>query len=158
MAGTDLTPRDSSVIIPLTGEAIDLAAAGTDDLADAIDHIRDLESQLRAAKRQLADEAIRRMDNDELKWTITGQDWQLSAPSPGRVEWDAEAVAAVLARLVIDGDLPREAAERAVVAVPKVKIAGLNALLKKPEIARELEGCSKPSEAPRNVSVKRLRP
>lgn len=158
MAGTDLTPRDSSVIIPLTGEAIDLAAAGTDDLADAIDRIRDLESQLRAAKRQLADEAIRRMDNDELKWTITGQDWQLSAPSPGRVEWDAEAVAAVLARLVIDGDLPREAAERAVVAVPKVKIAGLSALLKKPEIVRALEGCSKPSEAPRNVSVKRLRP
>lgn len=155
MPGTDIA-RQSLVIIPLTGEAVDLAAATTDDLADAIDRVRDLESQLRAAKRMLADEAIARMDNDELKWTIAGRDWQISAPSPGRVEWDAEAVAAVLARLVVNGDLPREAAERAVVAVPKVKVAGLNALLKKPEIARELEGCAKPSEAPRNVSIKRL--
>ena len=155
MPGTDLTRPAGVVVIPLTGEAVDLPAASTDDLADAIDRIRGLEGELRAAKRQLADEAIARMDNDELKWTITGQDWQLSAPSPGRLEWDAEAVATVLARLVINGELPREAAERAVVAVPKVKVAGLNALLKKPEIARELEGCAKPSEAPRNVKVTR---
>lgn len=154
MAGTDLTPRDSSVIIPLTGEAIDLAAAGTDDIADAIDRIRDLESQLRAAKRQLADEAIRRMD-ERVCWTLTGEDWKLSAPSPGRIEWDAERLAAVLARLVVDGVVPREAAEQAIVVEPKIKQAGLNKLLKRPDLKDELEACGHVSDAPRNVKVSR---
>lgn len=153
MAGTDLT-RQSVVVIPMVGEVVDLATAGTDDLADAIDRIRDLEGQLRAAKRQLADEAIQRMDR-EVNWTLTGEDWKLSAPSPGRVEWDAEAVAATLARMVIDERVPREAAEQAVAVKPVVKVAGLNALLKRPDLKDELEACGHVSDAPRNVKVSR---
>lgn len=154
MSGTDLDRPGGMVVIPLTGEALDLAAAGTDDLADAIDTIRDLESQLRAAKRMLADEAIARMDR-AVCWTLAGEDWKLSAPSPGRVEWDAERVAATLARMVVDGRVPREAAEQAVVVEPKVKQAGLQKLLKRPDLRDELEACSHPSDAPRNVKLTR---
>ena len=154
MPGTSLDRAASSVVIPLTGEVVDLASAGTDDLADAIDRIRDLESQLRAAKRQLADEAITRMDR-HVCWTLAGKDWKLSAPSPGRVEWDAEKVAATLARMVVDGRVPREAAELAVVVEPKVKAAGLNTLLKRPDLKDELEACGHVSDAPRNVKVSR---
>lgn len=156
MSGTDLDRPGGMVVIPLTGEALDLAAAGTDDLADAIDTIRDLESQLRAAKRMLADEAIARMDR-AVCWTLAGEDWKLSAPSPGRVEWDAERVAATLARMVVDGRVPREAAELAVVVEPKVKQAGLNALLKRPDLRDELEACGHVSDAPRNVKLTRTR-
>lgn len=154
MAGMELERPGGTVVIPLTGEAIDLADANTDDLADAIDRIRDLESQLRAAKRQLADEAVARMDA-ACQWTLAGADWKLSAPSPGRVEWDADRLARVLAQMVIDGRVPREAAELAVVAEPKVKQAGLNALLKRPDLKEELEECGAPSDAPRNVKLTR---
>lgn len=154
MAGMELERPGGTVVIPLTGEAVELASAGTDDLADAIDRIRDLESQLRSAKRQLADEAVARMDA-ACQWTLAGEDWKLSAPSPGRVEWDAHRLAAVLARMVVDGQVPREAAEQAVVVEPKVKVAGLNALLKRPDLKAELEACGQPSEAPRNVKLTR---
>lgn len=153
MTGAELA-RQAVVVVPLTGEAIDLAAAGTDDLADAIDRIRDLESQLRAAKRQVADEAIARMDT-ACAWTLAGEDWKLSAPSPGRIEWDAERLVTVLARMVIEGRVPQEAAAQAVVMEPKVKVAGLNALLKRPDLKDELEACGHVSEAPRNVKVTR---
>ena len=153
MPGTDLT-RQSVVVIPMVGEVVDLATAGTDDLADAIDRIRGLESQLRAAKRQLADEAVERMDT-ACAWTLTGEDWKLSAPSPGRIEWDAERLAAVLARLVIDGKVPREAAEQAIVVEPKVKQAGLQKLMKRPDLRDDLEACGHPSDAPRNVKLTR---
>jgi hypothetical protein len=83
MAGMELERPGGTVVIPLTGEAIDLADANTDDLADAIDRIRDLESQLRAAKRQLADEAVARMDG------------ALSFQSaPARVHWHAASIRA----------------------------------------------------------------
>ena len=154
MAGMELERPGGTVVIPLTGEAIDLADANTDDLADAIDRIRDLESQLRSAKRQLAHEAVARMDA-ACQWTLAGADLKLSAPSPGRVEWDADRLARVLAQMVVDGRVPREAAELAVVAEPKVKVAGLNALLKRPDLREELEECSHPSDAPRNVKLTR---
>jgi hypothetical protein len=71
------------------------------------------------------------------------------------VEWDADRLARVLAQMVIDGRVPREAAELAVVAEPKVKQAGLNALLKRPDLKEELEECGVPSDAPRNVKLTR---
>lgn len=149
------TLKDGRVIVsPVTGEAIDLGAHAN-DLAHAIDHVRDLEAQLRNVKRQIADELIARMDR-AAAWTLTADDWKISAPSPSRLEYDAEKLATVLTRLVADGRLDPDAARRAIVLEPKVKRAGLEAIRRLGgEVRDEVDACGSVSDAPRNVTLKR---
>ena len=125
-------PTPAVVADVATGEVLDLNAAATDELASYIARVRDLEGELRAAKRAVTAELLERMDR-QAQWTVVAGEWKVSGDSPApRVTYDAEALAAEL-QMLVDADLlAPNAAAKAVERVVswKVSQAGVNALVK----------------------------
>jgi hypothetical protein len=116
---------------PRTGEVVDLAAATTTDLADLRDALLEHEHGLAAVKRRIDAELCRRLDFEGKRSARVGP-YKLTASAPVSVEWDAEAAASALRRLVRAGALSAEAAAEAVTRVTTYKpVHGkLNALLR----------------------------
>jgi hypothetical protein len=53
-----------TVLVPSTGEVVDLATAASEALAEIFESIADAEQQLRSQKRELIDEIAKRLDQD----------------------------------------------------------------------------------------------
>lgn len=150
-----MTTNTDMVVVPATGAAIDLA--GPDhDLMQAAYEITMLRRQLADVKAQLDAELVDRCARD-LSWTRRDGDWQCEAKKP-TVEWDSDALAAVLDELVAENVITSTAAEAAlkptVTYRPRAdKLRTLCTL--DVEIERRIEACRLP-ERPRRVTVKRL--
>jgi hypothetical protein len=161
---TDLIPVSGATIAinPATGEAIDLAAP-TDQLAHAIDQVRDLEARLRAHREDLGAEVLRRMDHEGV-WTrhvdpLPGSDvgYKVTGDTPApKVEWDADRLAHLLDDAVTDGVIS-EAAARKAVSIRSEHVAhasGINALLKLGgQLAEQIQGCRREVAKRRRVAV-----
>jgi hypothetical protein len=156
--GTDVAPVTGKEVLldPATGETLALDAP-TERLAQWLDETRDLEQRIRSAKRVAYDELLRRMDA-RASWTVREGGYELTAPSPGRVEYDPAALYEALHDCVAAGMIEEGAAEAALEAVVtyKPKARGIQALLKLGGPVRDaINACAHPVEAPRNVRVKR---
>lgn len=150
---TDLVPAQQ-VVIPLTGQVIDLSTP-TDQIADAIDRVKLIEADLRAAKRVLSDEVLRRMDH-EGKWTVHAPGWKVVGQSPGGEEFDGDELARRLRKLVKAGRISQGAMTNAVAReiVWTAKKAGINALRKLGDDVRaEVDACASPTTKPRSLQV-----
>lgn len=152
MTGQEIIHPATAEIIPLDGP--------TDQLAEALLNIRNLEADLRSVKQQIGDELHRRMDR-EGKWTVHLPDMDVTGQAPSRVEYDAEGLAFRLQALVNRGVIT-EAAQVAAVEPHtswKVRKQGVNALLKLGgEVAEEIRATERPVEAPRRISISTKRP
>ena len=105
---------------PVTGEALDLAVAPLDTLAELRDLIRNHEEDQRIAKAQLDAELHRRLDlENTLTMYVDG--WKITGKAAETVEWDTDALAATLQELVDDGHLTEDAARRALEPVLTLK-------------------------------------
>lgn len=98
-------------IIPDTGEEIVTTAPDT-AIADAIAHLRDLESQCRDARALLDDELTRRMDR-VAKWTRHLDDGRtITAPSPdASMEHDPKRTLDAVLELQGSGEIDAEAVD-----------------------------------------------
>jgi hypothetical protein len=155
----EVAKRESrEVVIPVVGQVLDLTGPLL-DLGEALDDIRDIESQFRAAKRVISDAVLERMDFDS-RYTFREGPFELRGDGPGRVEYDGAALAHVLAQLVDDGLISEDAAKAAceVVQTYKPKAAGIKNLLKRGgRIAEAIEKTAEPvPDERRRVSVKRV--
>lgn len=156
MSGQELVTRPEA-LIPGTGEVIDVRAAETSVLAEALDRLSEVKQMEASARRVIADEVLRRQDADA-SWTTHVEGFTLVGQSPAREEYDAEALAAVLRGLVELSMISAEAAGAAIESVLtwKPKKAGINALLKLGgEIAEAVRSCAITVDKPRQVRVKR---
>jgi hypothetical protein len=129
------------IVLPHTGEALNLEQSSLAGLADARDQIGQLEQQLREVKQVIDAEVTARMDLTRL-WTLHDGSWTLHAPSDALVPvWDKEALRKELLVLFAEGQITVEAADRAVSIVESLKlnVAGVKALLKNPQLAERLE-------------------
>lgn len=142
---------------PVTGEVIELDQP-SGDLAGWLEEIRDAESKLRVFKRDLQDAILARMDRDA-SWTLREGDFEISGDGPGRVSYDGDELAEVLAGLVEEGLISAQAAEAAceTVTTYKPKARGINALRKLGgSVAEVIDSLAEPvPEERRRVSVKR---
>jgi hypothetical protein len=141
---------------PVTGECIDLAGPDQ-DLAGALDRIRQLETELRSVKRAVSDELLARMDQ-AASWTIHAGDLTLTGQSPDRTEYDGARLAQTVDTLVAGGHITSEAAHAAVESEVtwKVKKAGVNKLLKLGGVVAEsVSVCAAPDDRPRRITVKK---
>lgn len=132
--GHELEPAAApvpEVVDPISGELVALTAP-TDQLADVIDSIRQVEERFKSEKRAIGDELIRRMDA-EATWTHRAGGYKITAPSPKpKDEWDGERLHAVLVEYVEADVISVRAAGEAVEqeTVYKPRVAGINKLLK----------------------------
>jgi len=144
------------VLMPFTGEVLDLAVEATPTLAEAVHRVREAEAELRSFKRAVADELLARMDH-EASWTIRVPRWEVTGDGPNRTDYDGKALRMALSRLAATGAISVEAAREAVrveeVYTP-VK-AKLHKLLKLGgEVAEAIRECEVPSTSARQVRVK----
>lgn len=152
MSGQELVTRPEAVI-PGTGEVIDVRAAETSVLAEALDYLTGIKQMEASARRIIADEVLRRQDADA-SWTTPAGGYVLTGQSPAREEYDGAALAVALEQLDISSAAKLAACEPVVAWKPKR--AGINALLKLGgEVADAVRSCAVTVDKPRQVRVKR---
>jgi hypothetical protein len=146
----------TELVHPATGEIVALADAPAEVLAEIVQLVRDREEQIRRGKRVVAQEVHRRMDA-EAKWTINADGWKITGQAPGGVDYDGEILHKALEVLVSEGEISREAADRACrpETTYKPMKSGINALVKLGgKVAETLEEIATPrDDEARRISV-----
>lgn len=158
---TELARRDGEAVVtianPLTGETLDLHAP-TDQLAAAIDAVKEQKSRLDEFASTIKREILERMDH-EAAYTYRGGGFKVTGDGPRQPGYDGEKLYEALAPLVKAGEIGKEAMKRAVEMIPtyKVKKVGINALAKlgRADVTAALAAAEVPNEKPRAVSVSR---
>lgn len=134
---SDLTPV---LVHPQSGEVIDLTTLDTDQVIGLAEHVADMLSRAREAKKMLdTDLEIRRRSQGGSAKTLRGDRW--SAQRSVSRRWDADATVRALQRLVEAGAVPVDEANALVpeVTVRKPDGRGLSALVTRLTDAGELE-------------------
>lgn len=157
----ELVPE--TAVVPYTGEAIVLADTTDAQLAQALDDARLFEqSRLRAFKRELQDELLRRMDAAAARgaqgaWTIRDGEWKLTGDSPDRTEYDLDELRGVLQSLVYAGLISEDVLGEVIVPSGwKVAKRPLAQLAKLGGVVKDaIKSCELPDSRPRNVTVTR---
>lgn len=145
------------LIVPATGETLDLATAPPEKLASLYDELGDLTGRIREARSAIAIEVNRRMDLNA-SWTLHTADWKLSGQSPSRVEYDAERLWLELDVLVEDGTITPDARDHAVKIVTRfsVQAGGVRNLYKLGDpVAAAIDRCTTPAGGARRLTVTR---
>lgn len=151
-----VTAEFGQVIVPDSGEILDLADVDDNTLGRLLLAAKDREDQLKGFKGRIAAEVIERMDRSA-KWTLHVGGLKLMSNAPGGVDFNAEHLAADLQPLVDEGVITIEAKEEAVEPVTKLKARkkGINALKKLGgKVAKAVERAEVPvDDAKRTVRV-----
>ena len=146
-----------TVTVRATGEIISLGAP-TDILAECVDHLKDVRSQLNEALGEIDRELLARGDR-EAQWTVHAGPWKVSMDSPApKVDYNGETLYHDLAALAVKGVISHEALDAAVEIITgyKVKVAGVNRLKKLgPKVVEVIERSASTSERRRSVRVER---
>lgn len=132
---------DLTIVVPHSGEIVELSTAPLGQVASILTEIRDLESQLREVKQALTDRILADMDFRRA-WILNVDGLKLTGKSDAPVVgWDAAGLVSELDAMVIEGVLHPEARDDAIECRIewKVKARGVNALLKSPVFAERLE-------------------
>lgn len=151
-----MTATTDLVVIPTTGEQLALSAP-TDQLAAAIDFLRDVKRQADSAIRVIGEELLDRQDK-AASWTTHTDRFEIVGQSPTPdTEWNTDALDATLKSLIAEGEISEDAYDNALetVVALKVKKRGLDAIRKLNDDIRErVDACGNPVEKTRRVNVK----
>jgi hypothetical protein len=144
-----------SLVLPQTGEVIDLKAAATDVLAIAFDGLLDAERDLKSLRSQIGEEITERLDHEGRR-SVTLDGWTVETTAPTVKEWDMDRLRSDLAELVGEGVISEEKAKRCVKWEPKAVWREIKTLLSDPRCSR-LNHAFSEVEAVRYAKVKRAR-
>lgn len=142
-------------LVPVSGEVIPFDAP-SDVLVDAIYRIRDLESRLASARRDLGLEITRRMDADNLR-QVDVDGFRVTVAKPAE-DWDMDRLDEVLDELVAAEIITRAAVDRLFKVERKIQKRELTKLLSNldEEPAAAIRACSERSRRLRSVRVEDL--
>ena len=146
------------LVIPGTGEVLDLEGMATDDLAARMDEVRELRARLADADRAMSDELLARMDRRS-EWTATVGDWRVEGSSPETlIDYDVDALRDALQALVVAGLIDPEAASAAVrtTVTHRPAKSRINRLVKLGgDVAERISATRTTGTRPRRVKVTR---
>lgn len=140
------------LVIPHTGEVVDLKEASLAAIAIVQQEILDHEKDLRTAKRELADEVASRLDVYGHR-SIEVDGWHLEISAPTERQWDLDELRGVLAELVEEGTITDEKAKACVKWEPKPVWRELKILLSDPRCKERVAHAMTEVDAPRYVKV-----
>ena len=145
-------PIGQEVMVPPTGEIIPLDGP-SDQLAEAVFRMKELEDELVRARRTVSLELTRRLDMENLRTANAGS-WKVSVAAPAK-DWDTDRIAGVLDELVEEQRITPGAMDRVVKLERKLDKRELTKMLKTlpEEAAARLNECSSPSRRLRSVKV-----
>jgi uncharacterized protein YdhG (YjbR/CyaY superfamily) len=137
-----------SVIVPGTGELVDIASAASEALAEIFDAIADAEQQLRTQKRELIDEIAKRLDHDGRRSLRVSDSLKFEVNAPTEKVWDLDELRATLAELVAEKTITERKSGACIKWEPKPVWSELKTLLSDPRCKARVEHCY--SEQPTN--------
>lgn len=156
---TETSTELVQVVNPATGEAVELASAATDHLAQERRSVTDLKRDLDHYATFLDGELTRRLDRMGRRSASVGG-WGIETKAPTTTEWDEALLYEALVDLVDWELLEAEVVDEVLVPVEpvprKLNRTRLNTLLKHPEerVRKTLEACSQEVPQRRSVSIK----
>lgn len=149
-------PVGQEIMVPNTGEVLPLDGP-SDQLAGAVFHMRELESELARVRKIVSTELTRRLDAENLrKAEAIGEagSWKVEVAAPA-TEWNEDRIAGVLDELVEENVITPGAMDRVLTTVRKLDKRELNKLVKtlSPDNEARLKACSSRSTNVRSVKV-----
>jgi uncharacterized protein YdhG (YjbR/CyaY superfamily) len=144
-----------TVLVPSTGEVVDLATAASEALAEIFESIADAEQQLRSQKRELIDEIAKRLDQDGRRSLRVSPDLKFEVNTPTEKVWNLDELRATLAELVAEETITERKAAACVRFEPKPVWSELKTLLSDPRCKARIEHCY--SEEPHTRSARVVR-
>lgn len=145
----------TELVLPHTGEVLNLRKAATDVLAVAFDGLMEAERDLKALRSEIGDEITARLDHEGRR-SVTVDDWTIATTAPTHKVWDFDRLRSDLAELVQEGVISEEKAKRCIKWEPKAAWAEIKTLLSDPRCSR-LNHSFTEEPAPRYATVKRAR-
>jgi hypothetical protein len=143
------------LIVPGTGEVVDLQTASEVQLAEVFDAVHDAEQQIRGQKRELVEEIARRLDRDGRRSLRIAPDLKLEVNGPTEREWDLTELRGTLAELVAEGTITERKAKACVKWEPRAVWNELRTLLSDPRCKARIEHCFTDKPASRYARVVR---
>jgi hypothetical protein len=143
----------SQVIVPITGEIVDLSDQATDRIAEELNEISAFEQDVRSFKRAANEELATRLDHEGRRSADVGE-WHLEANAPTERVWDVPELQRALLLAVCEELISGEKATRCIRQEPKVVWSEVKTLLSDPRLKRLLEPCYTDVPTSRYVRVR----
>jgi hypothetical protein len=144
------------IVVPKTGEVLDITGATTTSLAAVIEAINEAEKDLKSDRRQIGDELARRLDIEGRR-SVMLDDFRIEVSPPTEKTWDVDELRATLAELVEEGTISDGKAKACVKWTPEPVWAELKTLLSDPRCKARITHCFEENAKTRYVRVKRVR-
>ena len=143
----------NEVIVPNTGELLDLAEVTTTDIAETLGWLSDREAEWRRFRRAASDELAERLDHEGRR-SADVDGYRIEVNAPTERKWDEFRLQSVLNRLVDRELISAEKARRCIDWTPKVRWSEVKTLLSDPRVAPDIEACFEDAPATRYAKVK----
>lgn len=145
----------SEVVLPSTGELVDLSEMATDEIAGQVDYYGQISQTIGRFRRAATDELATRLDY-ETKQTFDAGDWKISINAPTEKRWDVDRLADTLDKFVETGVISQAAASRCLRVKTEVAAREVEKLIKNPRTAPEISLCYEVVPATRKLTVSRV--
>ena len=162
-SGPAPAPPPGHALDPVSGEAIELASYGLDELAQFRDRLGDLKRAIDSTLVAIDAEVSTRLDHENVRSAKAG-DWELVTEAPLETVWNVHELGLALESLVAAGRIGKRAAAAALEAQPveyKARARELKKLLghADPVVVETIDACrhAEPRQR-RRVTVTRTAP
>ena len=140
------------VVVPGTGELVDLKAMPTDEIAGMVNRVSEAQGEIARFKRAASDELASRLDHEGRRSATIG-DYHVSVNAPTEKQWDIDKLKQNLTLLVRAGYISQEKADRCIRNKPEVAWSEVKLLLSDPRVAPEISLCYEEVPAARYVKI-----
>jgi len=141
------------VIVPGTGELLDLSNTATEEIARIVEHVSEAQAEIARFKRAASDELASRLDHEGRRSATIG-DYHVSVNAPVEKQWDAVKLKDTLMMFVGQDQISVEKADRCIRYKPEVVWSEVKLLLSDPRLAPEISLCYEEVPTTRYVKVK----
>ena len=147
----------TEVVVPSTGELLDLRLLTTSDIAEKIEFYAEVSDRIREFKRGASDELAHRLDFEGRSSADVGE-WHIEASKATERDWDMDRLQTTLDDFVTAGTISQAKAQRCIRVKTEPVWGEVKRLLEDPRTAPEISLCFETRAAPRYVRVWRKKP
>lgn len=144
----------TEVVVPGTGEILDLSELPDDEIAFRLHFIAEVSRDISSFRREVAVELAQRADRANTRTLHAGQ-WKIEVNAPTEKQWDIDRLLGTLDKFVDEGTITQRAADACTRTKVEPVWGRIKTLLSDPRTAPEISLCFEEVPTTRTASVKR---
>ena len=142
----------SEVVLPSTGELVDLSEMPTDEIAGQVGFYADISQAIGRFRRAASDELASRLDHEGRRSGDVGE-YHIEVNAPTVKDWDPDKLAATLDKFVEEGVISQDKATRCLRVKTEPVWSEVKTLMSDPRTAPEISLCYEDEPAVRQIKV-----